>query len=411
MKNTKQHKDIPLVRSDLEFIPAQHGAQRFVLIKDHLGLVREGMGIALHLYQFITLLDGTKTVRDLQAELMRQKGGILVDLHEVEDKLTKLDDAFLLDSDKFKRTKNKINADFISSKIRRCILDGRSYPKDPSALKKVLDNILAVRPSVPPPEGKIIALVAPHIGLTAGRHTYSSAYQMLKHAAPSRVILLGIGHQMSGDLFCLTEKDFETPLGVVKNEPLLIRALRDSGKGVVADTDLDHRSEHSLEFQIVFLQHLLGTESFTVIPILCGSFHESLAAYNRKIYLNKTAQFLKKLKEVVMAPDKETLVVAGVDFSHIGLKFGHQMPAHYLESRATAHDKNLLDYLSGMDADRFWEESITVEDQFNVCGFPAMVALLEVLPPCKSRIIDYQLHHENQAQSAVGFAAVVFFDF
>lgn len=408
MENTKQHKNIPPVRSDLEFIPVQHGDQRFVLVKDHLGLVREGMGIDLHLYQFMTLLDGTKTVRDLQAELIRQRGGLLVGVHEVVDKLTKLDNAFLLDSDNYKSAKNKINTEFLSSKTRRCIMDGKSYPKDPEDLKKVLDNILSVRSSIPPPEGKLIALVAPHIDLTVGRHTYSSAYRMLKHTAPSRIILLGTGHNMLGSLFCLTEKDFETPLGVVKNEPLLIRRLRDSGKGVVADTDLDHRSEHSLEFQILFLQHLLGTESFSVIPILCGSFYENLAAYSRRSYLDKTARFLKTLKDVVMAFDKETLVVAGVDFSHIGPKFGHQMPAYYLESRATAHDKNLLDSLSNMDADSFWEESITAEDQFNVCGFPALAAFLEVLPPCEGRIIDYQLHHEKPTQSAVGFAAVVF---
>jgi AmmeMemoRadiSam system protein B len=120
---------------------------------------------------------------------------------------------------------------------------------------------------------------------------------------------------------------------------------------------------------------------------------------------------LNKLKEVAMAADKETLLVAGVDLSHIGPKFGHQMPAHYLESRAITHDKNLLNCLYRMEADNFWEESTKAEDQFNVCGFPAMAALIEILPPCKGRIIDYQFHHENQTQSAVSFAAVVFSDF
>jgi len=410
MENTKQKRKNPLARRDLEFIPMQHGEQRFVLIQDHLGLVREGLGIALFLYQFITLLDGTKTVRDLQAELTRQRGGVLVGGHEIEDMLTKLDDSFLLDSDKFHRAKNKINADFIASKTRPCFLCGRSYPKDRSALKKVLDDILAGQPAPPPPEGKIIALVAPHIDLSVGRDAYAAAYQMLKQATPSRIVLLGIGHQMSGDLFCLTEKDFETPLGLVKNEPSLVRELRDSGGGIMAETDFAHRAEHSLEFQIIFLQHLLGTESFTVIPILCGSLH-ALPEYNRDSYLNKTARFLNKLKEVVMAPDKETLVVAGVDFSHIGPKFGHQVPADYLESQTTAHDKNLLNFLSRMEADSFWEESIAVKDRFNVCGFPAMAALFEVLPPCQGKIIDYRLNHEQQTRSAVSFAAVVFSNF
>lgn len=407
MENTKQNKKNPLVRRDLEFIPIQHGEQRFVLIQDQLGLVQEGLGIALHLYQFITLLDGTRTVRGLQTEIMRHRGGVLVDVNEIEDMLTKLDDSFLLESDKFLKAKKKLNADFIASKIRPCFVCGRSYPKDRLALKKVLDNILAGPAPPPPLEGKIIALVAPHIDLAVGRDAYSAAYQMLKYTTPSRVVLLGIGHKMSGDLFCLTEKAFETPLGLANNEPLLVRELRDSGEDIVAETDFAHRAEHSLEFQIIFLQHLLGSEEFTVIPILCGSLY-ALSEYSRECYLNKTARFLKKLKEIVMAPDKETLVVAGIDFSHIGPKFGHQMPADYLESRATNHDKNLLNYLGKMEADSFWEESLAVEDRFNVCGFPAMAALLEILPPCQGKIIDYRLSHEQQTKSAVSFAAVVF---
>lgn len=408
MENRKPNRKNPLARRDLEFIPTQHGGQRFVLIQDHLGLVREGLGITLYLYQFINLLDGTKTVRDLQAELTRQSGGMLVSGHEVEDMLKKLDDSFLLESDKFLKAKNKISADFIASRTRPCFLGGRSYPKDRSALQKMLDDILSGQP--PPPEGKIVALIAPHIDLSVGRDTYSAAYQMLKQATPSRVVVLGIGHQMSDSLFCLTDKDFETPLGLVKNETSLVRALRDSGEDIIAETDWAHRAEHSLEFQIVFLQHLLGTERFTVVPILCGSLH-ALKEYNRASYLNQTARFLEKLKEVVMAPDKETLVVAGVDFSHIGPKFGHQMPADYLESRAAAHDQNLLNCLVRMETDSFWEESIAVKDRFNVCGFPAMAALLEVLPPCQGQIIDYHLNHEPQTRSAVSFAAVVFSNF
>ena len=61
----------------------------------------------------------------------------------------------------------------------------------------------------------------------------------------------------------------------------------------------------------------------------------------------------------------------------------------YLENQATAHDKNLLKCLSRMEAASFWEESIMVNDRFNVCGFPAMAGLLEMLPPCKGTIIDY----------------------
>ena len=100
--------------------------------------------------------------------------------------------------------------------------------------------------------------------------------------------------------------------------------------------------------------------------------------------------------------------MAGVDFSHIGLKFGHDRPAEYLESQSIAHDKRLLEHLSRLDKERFWEESREVKDRFNVCGFSALACLLEVLPPCKGEILDYQVWHEEATKSAVSFAGAVF---
>lgn len=398
----------PLIRRDLEFFPLQHGGQQLILIRDELGLVQEGKGVATHLYQFMTLLDGTRTIRDLQMELMRRKGGVLVGSDEVKMLVAKLDESFLLDSDRFKMARDQIVAGFTSSKVRSCFHYGRAYPDNPSELKSRLDEILASQPPAPEPQGKIEGLVSPHIDLSTGCKAYAGAYQMLKYTSPSRVVLLGIGHRMMDDLFCLTDKDFETPLGVTKNEPPLIRELRQAAGDMVAATDFAHRSEHSIEFQVIFLQHLLATGTFTIIPILCSSFHLSLSGYSRNAYVKKAGPFLQELRKIVMDSDKETLVVAGVDFSHIGPKFGHEVPADYLESRSTTHDKNLLKHLCCFDADRFWEESVKSEDRFNVCGFPAMACLLEVLPQCKGEILNYQVRHEEATKSAVSFSAVVF---
>ena len=396
---------LPLMRRDLEFFPVQQGDQQMILIKDHLGLVREGQGIALQLYQFMILLDGTKTVRDLQMELMRQRGGVLVDSDEVNHLLQKLDEIYLLDSGYFKSAQSKIVADFAVQNVRPCSHCGRSYPHDASELKILLDEILSEEQQAQVPQGEITALVAPHIDLNAGAAVYSSAYQMLKDVAPSKVILLGTGHHLMNNLFCLTHKDFETPLGTTKSDSKLIQALKQAGKDIVAADDFAHRSEHSIEFQIIFLQHLFGSDGFTIIPILCGSLLASLPKYRRSAYREKADPFLQKLQSVI---DKNTLVLAGVDFSHIGLKFGHDKPADYIENQAMTHDRNLLKYLSHMDIDQFWQESINIQDGFNVCGFPALACMLEVLPPGKGQVLNYYLRHEKPTQSAVSFAAMVF---
>lgn len=393
------------MRRDLDFIQVQQGNQQMILIKDHLGLVKEGQAIAPHLYQFMALLDGTKSVRDLQMELMRQRGGVLVGSDEVHRLLARLDEFYLLDSDNFKLAREKIAADFAAQKVRPCSFCGRSYPQEQSELKKRLDEILASEPIPPKPEGRITALVAPHIDLSIGTEVYASAYQQLKHAAPTRILLLGTGHRLMDDLFCISDKDFETPLGVVKNEPDLIQELRESGKDVVAGDDFAHRSEHSIEFQVVFLQHLLESELFTIIPVLCGAIVPRLPSYEKNMYLEKAGNFLQKLKKVI---DQDTLVLAGVDFCHIGLKFGHDMPADYMENMAMTHDQQLLKHLSHMDTDHFWQESANVQDRFNVCGFPALACMLEVMPPSKGEVLNYNMRHEKPTQSAVSFAAVVF---
>ena len=401
-------EDTPRIRRDLEFFPVQQGGRKMVLIRDHIGLIPEGKVVDVTVYQLLALLDGTKTIRDLQMELMRQRGGILVASDEVTSLLANLDDSYLLDSERYRAAKDNIIAEFSSEKIRHCILCGRSYPNEPSQLKQLLDDILANRKTPIQPEGKLKALVAPHIDLAAGARVYASAYGMLRHVSPTRVILLGIGHHMADALFCLTEKDFATPFGVVKNDSNITRHLKQIDSNIIADNDFEHRSEHSIEFQVLFLQHLLEADSFTVVPILCGSLMANLPAYNRNTYLEMAAPFLKDLKEIIFEADKETIIVAGVDFSHIGLKFGHERPAEYIESRAAAHDKNLLHAISEADADLFWEESKRVEDQYNVCGFPALACLLEILPLCKGKVLDYQLRHEAATQSAVSFSAVVF---
>ena len=383
----------------------QHEGKQLVVIRDHLGLVQNGWAVAPALYQIMALLNGSRSVRDLQTELMKQGGGLQVDTDEINKILLHLDESFLLDSERFKSARDDIITRFTSEKVRPCSHCGQGYPNEPLDLGAWLDEILDGHEPASKPEGKIEALVGPHIDLRVGNNVYAQTYSMLKHSSPTRVILLGVGHEMAYDLFSLTDKDFETPLGLVKSDRKAIERLKEKGKGVFSENDFAHRNEHSIEFQLIFLQHILKQE-IMIIPILCGSLLASLPEYRRDAYLEKAGPFLEALREEVMDPD--TLLLAGVDFSHIGPKFGHDRPAEYLESQSSTHDKKLLEYLSTQDKESFWAESHEVKDRFNVCGFSALACLLEVLPPCRGEILDYQVWHEEATKSAVSFAGAVF---
>ena len=397
-----------MARHDLEFFPVQHQGQQFFLIRDHLGLVPEGKAVGVPLYQMMMLLDGNTTSRDLQMDLMRQTGGVIVGSDEINSLLAHLDESFLLDSDNFKNAKERIVADFTSQGIRPCSHSGKSYPEDPSELRERLDEILNSELPESEPDGKLSALVAPHIDINVGYKGYSTAYRLLKNVSPSRIILLGVGHQLQNTLFTLTDKDFETPLGITRSDQEAIGRLRKSGRGIIASDDFVHRSEHSIEFQLIFLQHLMADKTFTIIPILCGSLQADLHEYSRESYQELAHRFLDELKSILNDPEQETILIAGVDFSHTGPKFGHEMPASQMQHRSEEHDRNLLTNLTRLDADDFWDESRRVNDQFNVCGFFALACLLEILPQCQGKLLHYEIWHEEPTRSAVSFASLVF---
>ncbi len=178
----------PCLRKDLEFFPLQHGQQRLVLIRDHLGLVGEGRAVPFDLFELMTMLDGTRSPRDLQMFLVRKKAGLLVSLDEVNKILAHLDESYLLESPRYLEAKEKIVSDFVSSPVRPSSHAGTSYPDNPELLKERIREILALAPQQETTYDKQpVALISPHIDLSVGTRGYASAYKILTRFKPTRV--------------------------------------------------------------------------------------------------------------------------------------------------------------------------------------------------------------------------------
>lgn len=396
----------PKIRKDLDFFPAQSAGKTAIIIRDRLGLVEEGRGISPELYKLMATLDGTRSLRDVQLDLIRQQGGSLISIEEVEALLAKLDSSYLLDSQRYREARKEIIVNFSAQEKRYCSHAGLSYPKQEEELRKRLETIVATQQVPSFPDGKITAVVAPHIDLEAGKGVYSNAYQAIKGVSPERVIILGVGHSMAKEMFSLTEKTFETPLGRVETDQKTVRELMKGGGGIVSRDDFAHRDEHSIEFQLIFLQHILRGGSFTIVPILCGSLIRCLPDYSRERYQSIGGDFLRILEDALAG--EGTILIAGVDLSHVGPKFGHDMPASFIIDQSERHDRQLLDSLCARDADGFWSESKRIEDKYNVCGFSALACLLETLPPSQGHLLGYEIFREDPTRSAVSFAAAIF---
>ncbi len=400
---------LPRVRTDLEFIPIQYEQRQLILVRDQLGLVAEGQALPEHTFRLLQVLDSTRDAVALREAMMQMTQGPLITQAEVLAFVNELDGAYLLQSHRFAEAYADLVNTFSAESVRPCALCGRAYPQDTNELTSWLENILANPAPQDSPPAPPKAIVAPHIDPPVGASVYASAYAQLKGLSPERVIILGVGHQLAESLFCLTDKAFATPLGTVQADSAAVAKIRAAGMhspGSIAVSDFSHRSEHSIEFQMLFLQHLLPQGSFSIVPILCGSPQLHLEEYSRPAFVRRCRPVLDALSS--LAQDKNTLVIAGVDLSHIGLKFGHKQTARELENETTAHDGSLLDCLVQGDATGFWEQSARVQDKYNVCGFSALATLQEILPGATGQRLDYAIWHEEPTQSGVSFAAMTF---
>jgi AmmeMemoRadiSam system protein B len=398
---------IPKLRTDMEIFSTYYQGQKALVVKDALGLIKNPVILQGQVIDFISLIDGKRTPRDIQLELIRQQNGVFVGVDYVQSLLTELDSLYLLDSENYKDTKKKIFMDYSKQTVRPAVLAGQAYPESVEDLRKYLDTVFSEsdNASIGRTAKKASALIAPHIDLNVGKKVYAQAYGAIKDLDPQMVVILGTGHSLHQSIFSLTEKDFETPLGLVKTHKPLVRNLREANEAVVAPHDIDHRNEHSIEFQLVFLQYLFGSD-FSLIPVLCGSLQKDLAAFSRISEISGVNGFLNGLKELVEEKGSDVLVVAGVDFSHIGPKFGHSYRAPRLIAEVREFDTRLIDAICSGDPSSFWAEAEKVDNRYNVCGFSSIAVLLELFSGAIGQLLGYDIWEEEDTRSAVSFAAI-----
>ncbi|NOR13130.1 MAG: hypothetical protein GQ545_07745, partial [Candidatus Aminicenantes bacterium] len=103
---------IPKLRTDIEIFSTYYQGQKALVVKDVLGLIKDPVVLQGQILDFIGLIDGKRSPRDIQLELIRQQNGVFVGVEDVLSLLSELDSLFLLESDHYRDTKNKIFIDY-----------------------------------------------------------------------------------------------------------------------------------------------------------------------------------------------------------------------------------------------------------------------------------------------------------
>jgi MEMO1 family protein len=404
--------DHPKIRA-VEAFPVEQQDQTLICLRDPTGLAPEPLMLGMGAYFIITLFDGRMSMRDIQAAFAKRFGE-MIPLEKLGELVDALDRAFFLDSAAFRERERTVREEFLAAPERAAALAGLCYDKDPARLR------LELAAFFDPPDGPgraplakksapLAGLIAPHIDPRRGAAAYAHAYyELMLHEPPELVVILGTSHYGAGpELFTATRKNYATPLGSVETDRAFIDRLAARYSGDLFADEMLHRGEHSIEFQALFLAYALGARGYSVVPILVSSFHEMVAGNLTPARDPRVSSFLDALRAELAAERRRVLILSGVDFAHVGKKFGDSFAADSaVAERVQREDVGLIETIKRGDPDAFFADIARDRDARRICGLSPMYTQLELLRGRSARLLKYGIAMEPQSESAVSFASL-----
>jgi hypothetical protein len=393
----------------VEAFPVELENRQLICLRDPFQFASETLVVAPPAYFILTLLDGEHSVVDIQAACT-ERFGTIIESSSIRDLIATLERHHYLESPHFAAHRAAVAAAYQAAPVRPAAHAGTSYPAEPDALRRHLERFFADVPSSDG-RGRLRALIAPHIDLRVGGAAYGHAYGMVRDADEAeRFVILGTSHVGGAGLFAATRKDFATPLGEVTTDRGFLDRLGSRLTDDLYHDELLHRTEHAIEFQAVMLQYVLGgRRPFTVVPILVTSFHEMIAHGRPPADDPRVTAFVTALRDTLAEDARPTVLIAGVDFAHVGGKFGDpEGLAPELLTATAAKDRRLISALEAADATAFFAETAADGDRTRICGFAPMYTLLTLLDGARGRLLHYDRTHDEPTRSSVSYASLAY---
>ena len=378
-----------------------------LLIRDPFRFSDSMLLIPPQLVACLACFDGQQTALDLRAALVRLTGDIQVG--EIEKHLSDaLSNAGFLEDEKFEQLRQVRIQEFAAAPSRQPSHAGSAYPDDAEEARKTLSQFM--QGAAVPNEDSHIGIAAPHVSPFGGWESYRDAYATLLPAYRDRTfVVLGTSHYGEADCFGLTRKSYATPFGETVTDVALVDELAAAAPGAVRMEDYCHAVEHSIEFQVLFLQHLYGP-GVRVLPILCGSFARSIYRGGRPEDNPEVQRFFDALGNLSAREGSRLFWILGVDMAHMGRRYGDgwQAQADAGEMLAVAErDRGRIERLSQADTAEFWSLVQENQDDLKWCGSSPFYTFLKVVPQARGTLRRYQQWNIDE-QSVVSFAAISF---
>jgi AmmeMemoRadiSam system protein B len=407
-KNPQQY---PVLRN-LQFSPIKEGEEQYVVLWDPSGLSKEKLVLPLNYFFVVQHFDGDHSLQEIGALYLKRFGEFLMP-DKVEQLVGDLEAKLFLEGQRTEGAKEEARAAYRGAKVRPAVYAGKSYEADRGQLKKQIDGFFSSKegPDFKPSEnkGKVIkGLMVPTYDLKQAGPIYAWAYKELQEAQqPDVVIIIGTAHAGLERPFALTDKDFETPLGVVPVD----RALLDRLKTLVPEyfsEDVAHLSEHAIEFQLPFLQTNTGTmRAVAIVPVLSSFSAMSLGDPSVRASVDR---FLGFMHEAISASGKTVCVIAAGELAHLGMRYGDSAPpTDFSFHRSMQYDLEMLKFVEDLKPEEFAAYIQKEKDQRRISGFSPIYCLLRLIHAEKGQVLRYDRAITDQYNSTVTYASMSFF--
>jgi AmmeMemoRadiSam system protein B len=266
------------------------------------------------------------------------------------------------------------------SAVRPAAVAGTFYPAAAAELRRDVERYAAS--AAPPLDAR--GIVAPHAGYLYSGGVAGSVYGRVR--LPRCFVLLGPNHTGRGAPLALApDGDWATPLGRARVDRELSSALARACPLLAVDAAA-HRTEHSLEVQIPFLQVLAPGARFAAVCV----------GTSQPVALDALGRALAR---VVAAWSEPVLLVASSDMNH-----------YEAAAVGAAKDRLAIDRILALDAGGL--HRVVDAHEISMCGFAPTIA---VLTACRevgasgARLLRYAHSGEVSGDNdrVVGYAAIV----
>ena len=398
---------LPRLRGNLEFMSSPVPDRPGLVVRDPFRYTDATLIVPPALVECLTFFDGEHTDLDLRQMLVQLTGDLRVG--DIERQLMEaLSTSGFLEDEAFERIRDERTLAFAQAAEREPVHAGSAYPDDAGDLRAVMRQYMdgdGTRPL-----SGLCGIAAPHVSPDGGWQSYRAAYAALEPELAGRTfVILGTSHYGEPDRFGLTRKSFLTPFGEALPDREAIDWLAENGGPAVEMEDYCHAVEHSIEFQVVFLQHVFGP-SIRILPILCGPFFQSLIGGGLPESGEAPGRFLDALSQLAADRGSGLFWVMGIDMAHMGRRYGDDFDARAGEnqmSEVETRDRERIARVLEGDRTGFWELVQRGRDPLKWCGSTPLYTFLRAVPEARGELLRYEQWNIDPV-SVVTFGGLAF---